>query len=119
MIILHFELFLTFCILCRNFIILTKSLSCLPRMVNTRNNPAPQEPAEGSEVRNANLPHPPSLAEVMLEAERNKRETNRLLERIEQNTAHHQRTNVVSLSDFIKLHQPTFHHSIEPLDADD
>ena len=119
MIILHSELFLTFCILCRNLIILTKSLSCLPRMVNTRANPASQEQAEGSEVRDANLPHPPSLAEVMMEAERNKRETNRLLERIEQNTAHHQRANVVSLSDFIKLHPPTFHHSVEPLDADD
>ena len=83
MIILHSELLLTFCILCRNLIILTKSLACLSRMVNTRNNPAPQEQAEGSEVRNANLPHPPSLAEVMMEAERNKRETNRLLERIE------------------------------------
>ena len=47
-----------------------------------------------------------------MEAERNKRETNCLLERIEQNTAHHQRTNVVSLSDFIKLHPPTFHHSV-------
>ena len=56
-------------------------------MVNTRTNPAPQEKAEGSEGRNENLPHPPSLAEVMMEAERNKRETNRLLERIEQNTA--------------------------------
>ena len=119
MIILHSELFLTLCTLCRNFIILTKSLSCLPRMVNTRTNPAPQEQAEGSEVRNANLPHPPSLAEVMMEAERNKRETNRLLERIEQNTAHHQRSNMVSLSDFIKLHPPMFHHSVEPLDADD
>ena len=42
-----------------------------------------------------------------------------MLERIEQNTAHHQRANVVSLSDFIKLHPPTFHHSVEPLDADD
>ena len=88
-------------------------------MVNTRANPASQEQAEGSEARNENLPHPPSLAEVMMEAERNKRETNRLLERIEQNTAHHQRANVVSLSDFIKLHPPTFHHSVEPLDADD
>ena len=68
--------------LCRNFAILTKSLSCLPRMVNTRANPASQEQAEGSEGRNENLPHPPSLAEVMMEAERNKRETNRLLERI-------------------------------------
>lgn len=33
------------------------------------------------------LPNPPSLAEVMLEAERNKCETNHLLECIEQNTA--------------------------------
>ena len=55
----------------------------------------------------------------MLEAERNRRETNRLLERIEQNTSQHQRNNLVSLSDFIKLHPPTFHHSVEPLDADD
>ena len=88
-------------------------------MVNTRNNPVSQEQAEGSEVGNANPPHPPSLAEVMLEAERNKRETNRLLERIKQNTSQHQRNNLVSLSDFIKLHPPTFHHSVEPLDADD
>src|SRR3954470_10197661 len=36
-----------------------------------------------SAARDENLPQPPSLAEVMLEAERNKRETNRLLERIE------------------------------------
>ena len=88
-------------------------------MVNTRANPASQEQAEGSEARNEHMPQPPSLAEVMMEAERNKRETNRLLECIEQNTAHHQRANVVSLSDFIKLHPPTFHHSVEPLDADD
>ena len=58
-------------------------------MVNTRNNPAPLEQAEGSRVGGANLPHPPSLAEFMLEDERNKRETNRLLERIEQNTSQH------------------------------
>ena len=88
-------------------------------MVNTRNNLASPEQAEGSRVGGTNLPHPPSLAEVMLEAERNKRETNRLLERIKQNTGHHQRNNLVSLSDFIKLHPPTFHHSVEPLDADD
>ena len=58
-------------------------------MVNTRNNPSALEQVEGSEARDANLPHPPSLAEVMLEAERNKWETNRLLERIEQNTTLH------------------------------
>ena len=54
-----------------------------PRMVNTRTNAAPLEQAKGSGVRDTNLPHPPSLAEVMLEAERNKRETNHLLECIE------------------------------------
>src|SRR3990170_8083642 len=90
-----------------------------PRMVNTRSNPAAHEQGEGSGARNENLPHPPSLAEVMLEVERNKRETNRLLERIEQNTAHHQRNDMVSIHDFIKLYPPTFHHSVDPLDAND
>ena len=55
----------------------------------------------------------------MLEAERNKRETNRLLERIEQNTARHQRNDLVSINDFIKLYPPKFNHSVEPLDTDD
>ena len=58
-------------------------------MVNTRSNPAASEQGEASAARGENMPHPPSLAEVMLEAERNKHETNRLLERIEQNTARH------------------------------
>ena len=58
-------------------------------MVNTRNNPAVQAQDEANAARAEDLPQPPSLAEVMLEAERNKRETNRLLERIEQNTARH------------------------------
>ena len=93
MIILHNKLSITF------YISMSESYHpglnhCLvfPRMVNTHNNPALPEQAEGSRVGGTNLPPPPSLAEVMLEAERNKRETNRLLERIEQNTAHHQRT---------------------------
>ena len=42
-------------------------------MVNTRSNPAALEQGEASAARGENLPHPPSLAEVMLEAERNKR----------------------------------------------
>ena len=88
-------------------------------MVNTRSNPAAPEQGEASAARGENLPHPPSLAEVMLEAERNKRETNRLLERIEQNTARHQRNDLVSINDFIKLYPPKFNHSVEPLDADD
>ena len=64
-------------------------------MVNTHSNPATSEQGEASAARGENLPHPPSLAEVMLEAERNKHETNRLLERIEQNTARHQRNDLV------------------------
>ena len=88
-------------------------------MVNTRSNPAAPEQGEASAARGENLPHPPSLAEVMLEAERNKRETNRLLERIEQNTARHQRNDLVSINDFIKLYPPKFNHSVEPLNADD
>ena len=58
------------------------------------------------------------MAEFLLASERNKRETNRLLAQIEQNTAH-QRKKLVSITDFIGLKPPTFHHSIEPLDADD
>ena len=88
-------------------------------MANTRTNPAPPEQAEGSRIGETNLPQPPSLAEVMLEAERNKHETNRLLERIMQNTARHQRNDLVSINDFIKLYPPKFNHSVEPLDADD
>ena len=59
-------------------------------MVNTRSNPAALEQGEASAAWGENMSHPPSLAEVMLEAERNKRETNRLLEHIEKNTARHQ-----------------------------
>src|SRR4051812_38562330 len=88
-------------------------------MVNTRSNPAAPEQGDASAAREENLPQPPSLAEVMLEAERNKRETNRLLERIEQNTARQQRNNLVSINDFVKLYPPKFNHSVEPLDADD
>ena len=76
-------------------------------MVNTRSNPAASEQGEASAARGENLPHPPSLAEVMLEAERNKRETNRQLERIEQNTARHPRNDLVSINDFIKLYPLT------------
>src|SRR3954464_288236 len=98
---------------------LSKSLFCFPRMVNTRNNPAAPEQGEASAAREESLPQPPSLAKVMLEAERNRRDTNRLLERIEQNTARQQRVNSVSINDFVKLYPPKFNHSIEPLDADD
>src|SRR6187399_1338232 len=54
----------------------------------------------------------------MLEMERNKRESNRLLARIEENTAHRCKESA-TIHDFIRLKPPTFHHPIEPLDADD
>src|SRR3954468_23972753 len=88
-------------------------------MVNTRSNPTAPEQGEASAARNGNLPQLPSLGEVMLEAERNKRETNRLLEWIEQNTARQPRNDLVSVNDFVKLYPPKFNHSVEPLDADD
>ena len=95
-------------------------MSLFVRMVFTRLNRAPgHEQGEGSQASHEDLPHPPSLAEVMLEAERNKRETNRLLERIEKNTARQPRNAAVSLNDFVKLNPPKFHHSVDPLDADD
>ncbi|KAI5012776.1 hypothetical protein ZWY2020_025042 [Hordeum vulgare] len=89
-------------------------------MVFTRLNRAPaHEQGEGSQASQEELPHPPSLAEVMLEAERNKRETNRLLERIEKNMARRPRNVAVFLNDFVKLNPPKFHHSVDPLDAND
>src|SRR3954465_2752239 len=63
-------------------------------------------------------PPPPSAAEILMEAERNRRDQTRLLELIEQNTAHH-RNVVVSIQDFILLKPPIFRCSSEPLEADD
>src|SRR3954465_8773549 len=63
-------------------------------------------------------PTPPSAAEILLEAERNRRDQTRLLELIEQNTAR-QRNVVVSIQDFILLKPPVFQCSSEPLEADD
>ena len=68
--------------------------------------------------RDEDTPDQSSLAKFMLEVEMNKRETNRLLARIEQNTTQ-RRNELVSITNFIGLNPPTFHHSIEPVDADD
>src|SRR3954471_2695416 len=68
--------------------------------------------------RDEDPPDQSSLAEFMLEMERNKRESNRLLACIEENTAQ-QCKGSATIHDFIRLHPPTFHHPIEPLDADD
>ena len=61
---------------------------------------------------------PPSAAEILMEDERNRRDQIRLLELIEQNTAHH-RNVVVSIQDFILLNPPVFRCSSEPLEAKD
>src|SRR4051795_3388275 len=63
-------------------------------------------------------PPPPSAEEIMMEAERNRRDQTRLLELIEQNTAHH-RNVVVSIQDFIFLKPLVFRCSSEPLEAGD
>src|SRR3954469_2431128 len=63
-------------------------------------------------------PTPPSAAEILMAAKRNRRDQTRLLELIEQNTAHH-RSVVVSIQDFILLKPPVFRCSYEPLEADD
>ena len=63
-------------------------------------------------------PPPPSAAEILMEAERNRRDQTRLLELIAQNTAHHCNV-VVSIQDFILLKPPVFRCSSEPLEADD
>jgi len=63
-------------------------------------------------------PTPPSVAEILMEAERNRRDQTRLLELIAQNTTHH-RNVVVSIQDFILLKPLVFRCSFEPLEADD
>src|SRR4051812_19040202 len=63
-------------------------------------------------------PPPPSAAEILMEAEKNRRDQTRLLELIEKNTAR-QRNVVVSIQDFILLKPPVFSCPSEPLEADD
>src|ERR1041385_6245610 len=60
----------------------------------------------------------PSPEEIMMEAEQNRRDQTRLLERIEQNTSR-QRNSGVTIQVFILLTPPVFRCSSEPLDADD
>src|SRR3954449_8688896 len=63
-------------------------------------------------------PPSPYAAEIMMEAERNRRDQTRLLELIEKNTSRRQDV-VISIQDFILLNPPVFRCSSEPLDADD
>src|SRR3954468_14814834 len=68
---------------------------------------------EGSE-----LPPPPTMAQVLMEVERNRRDSHHLLEVIARNTTQ-QCNELVTRNDFIWLHPPVFIYSTEPLDADD
>src|SRR3954463_1893108 len=64
------------------------------------------------------LPPPPTMAQVLMEVERNRRDSHALLEVIARNTTQ-QRNKMVSLKDFIQIHPSVFSYSTEPLDADD
>src|SRR4051812_16146310 len=64
------------------------------------------------------LPPPPTMAQVLMEVERNRRDSHALLEFIARNTTQ-QRNELVTLNDFIRLHPSVFSYSTEPLDADD
>src|SRR3954468_8003234 len=68
--------------------------------------------------KKSGLPPPPTMAQVLMEVERNRRDSHHLLEVIACNTTQ-QRNELVSLNDFIRLHPPVFSYSTKPLDSDD
>ena len=74
--------------------------------------------ARGNEQEEDNLPPPPSMAQVLMEIERNRRDSHALLEVIARNSTQ-QRNEMVTLNDFIHLRPPVFSYSTEPLAADD
>src|SRR3954464_7986760 len=75
------------------------------------------DPSSGN-IDDEEPPSPTLTAEIMLEAERNRRDQTRLLECIAQNTSR-QQDSVVTIQDFILLNPPVFRCPSEPLDADD
>src|SRR3954469_24699754 len=72
----------------------------------------------GSSSNGDGPPSSPSAAEIMMEAERNRRDQTRLVELIAKNTSYRQDA-VTSIQDFILLNPPVFRCPSEPLDADD
>ena len=72
----------------------------------------------GNDPEEGVLLPPPTMAQVLMEVERNRRDSHQLLQVIAQNTAQ-QRNELVSLNDFIRLHPRVFSYSTEPLDVDD
>src|SRR3954465_5838758 len=75
-------------------------------------NPGHDDP-EGS-----GLPPPPTMAQVLMEIERNRRDSHVMLEVIARNSTQ-QWHEMVTLNDFIHLHPPVFSYSTETLEADD
>ena len=71
----------------------------------------------GQNPPEADLPPPPTMAQVLQSIETNRLRNERLLERVAQNTE--RRAEGVTLGDFIKAQPPYFADSKEPLDADD
>ena len=65
------------------------------------------ESSHGNQSGDDDPPSPPSAAEIMMEAERNRRDQTRLLELIEKNTSL-QRDAVISIQDFILFNPPVF-----------
>src|SRR3954463_2239160 len=76
------------------------------------------ESGHGNQSGDDDPPSPPSAAEIMMEAERNRRDQTRLLELIEKNTSLRHDA-VISIPDFFLLNPPIFRCSSEPPDADD
>src|SRR4051812_13016458 len=72
----------------------------------------------GNEPEEGNLPPPPTMAQVLMEVERNRRDSHHLLEVIARNTTQ-QRNELLSLNNFTQLHPLVFSYTTEPLDADD
>src|SRR4051812_7206303 len=64
------------------------------------------------------LPPPPTMAQVLMEIEKNRQDSHALLEVIARNSTR-KWNEMVTLNDFIHLHPPVFSYSTEPLDADD
>src|SRR3954471_15608543 len=72
----------------------------------------------GNDQEEGNLPPPPTMAQVLIEVKRNRKDSHHLLEVIARNTTQ-QRNELLSLNDFIRIHPPVFSYSTELLDADD
>src|SRR4051812_29816416 len=71
-----------------------------------------------SNIDDEDPPPPTSTADIMMAAERNRRDQTRLLERIGQNTSH-QNNSVFTIQDFLLLNPLVFRCASKPLDADD